>query len=196
MPMDAVRLVLVFRRPETMEKVRRAVSARGYAVEGAFASGGAALRYAGGRDVDIAVVGSDVADMGVGALCRELSERIGCEVVLLLQGMGDEATLAGTLGDRVTCLPRPVTVEMLLAALDAAARFRRRLQAMDREVRRYRQEAERRAVTEKAKYVLMETQGMSEDAAWRHLQKKSMDTGRPMLEIAKEILAHREEGME
>lgn len=195
MPQDGLAVFLVFRSPETMEKVRRAVCARGYAVEGAFASGGAALRFAGGRDVDIAVVGSDVADMGVQPLCQELTERCGCEVILLLQGGGSEATLSEKLGERVTCLPRPVTVELLLSALDAAARYRRKLKEMDREVRRYRETLERRAVSEKAKAVLMETRGMTEDAAWRHLQRTSMDTGRPMVEIAKEILALREEGM-
>jgi response regulator NasT len=53
---------------------------------------------------------------------------------------------------------------------------------------------ERRAFAEKAKYALMAAKGMSEDDAWRHLQKTSMDTGRPMVEISKEILALYGEG--
>ena len=169
----SVGVILVFRRAETMDKVRRIVCARGYAVEGAFVSGGHALRFAGGRDVDIAVVSPDVQDIPVETLCQELKERCGCEVVLL---------------------PRPATAELLLSMLDTASGFRRRIKELDQEVRRYKVTLERRAFAEKAKYALMSEKGMSEDAAWRHLQRTSMDTGRPMVEIAKEILTLRGEG--
>ena len=97
--------------------------------------------------------------------------------------------LADRLGSGVNCLPRPVTVELLLSAVQTAARFRQRIRGMDREVRRYKDTLERRAWAEKAKHVLMEEQGMTEDAAWRYLQKTSMDTGRPMIELSKEILS-------
>ena len=187
--MDAESVILVFRRVETLEKIRRALASRGYQIQGAFSSAGHALRFAGGRDVDIAIVGSDLQDMPVEALCRELSERIGCEVILLLSGSGEEASLADRLGSGVNCLPRPVTVELLLSAVQTAARFRQRIRGMDREVRRYKDTLERRAWAEKAKHVLMEEQGMTEDAAWRYLQKTSMDTGRPMIELSKEILS-------
>ncbi len=187
--MDAESVILVFRRVETLEKIRRALASRGYPIQGAFSSAGHALRFAGGRDVDIAIVGSDLQDMPVEALCRELSERIGCEVILLLSGSGEEASLADRLGSGVNCLPRPVTVELLLSAVQTAARFRQRIRGMDREVRRYKDTLERRAWAEKAKHVLMEEQGMTEDAAWRYLQKTSMDTGRPMIELSKEILS-------
>jgi two-component system, response regulator PdtaR len=190
--MDASSVILVFRRVETLEKIRRALASRGYPILGAFASGGHALRFAGGRDVDIAIVGSDLQDVGVEALCRELSERLGCEVILLLQGSGEEASLAERLGPGVACLPRPVTVELLLSAVQTAARFRQRIKGLDREVRRYKDTLERRAWSERAKHVLMATKGLTEDVAWRYLQKTSMDTGRPMVDIAKEILSQNE----
>ena len=115
--MDAESVILVFRRVETLEKIRRALASRGYPIQGAFSSAGHALRFAGGRDVDIAIVGSDLQDMPVEALCRELSERIGCEVILLLSGSGEEASLADRLGSGVNCLPRPVTVDHLQGQL-------------------------------------------------------------------------------
>ena len=192
--MEATGVILVFRRAETMDRIRRVLVPRGYAVEGAFLSGGHALRFAGSRDVDVAVVNSDIQDVPLDTLCRELKERCGCEVVLLSQDGGDGVSLVEKSGLGVMCLPRPVTVELLLSAMETASRFRKRIKELDQEVRRYRETLERRAFSEKAKHVLMAARGMTEDVAWRYLQKTSMDTGRPMTEIAKEILALYGEG--
>jgi AmiR/NasT family two-component response regulator len=47
---------------------------------------------------------------------------------------------------------------------------------------------ETRKIVERAKGVLMKMQGLSEDAAYRMINKKSMDTCRSMKEIAESIL--------
>ncbi|MGC8971379.1 MAG: GAF domain-containing protein [bacterium] len=56
-----------------------------------------------------------------------------------------------------------------------------------KEVTKIREALETRKLIDKAKGILMKTKGMSEDEAYRFLQKKSMDTGKPLKEIADAI---------
>lgn len=55
------------------------------------------------------------------------------------------------------------------------------------EVTKIREALETRKLVEKAKGFLMKHKGMTEDEAYRFLQKKSMDTGKPMKDIASAI---------
>lgn len=55
------------------------------------------------------------------------------------------------------------------------------------EVTKLKETLETRKLIERAKGILMKQKGMSEEEAYRFLQKKSMDTGKPMKEIASAI---------
>lgn len=55
------------------------------------------------------------------------------------------------------------------------------------EVTRLKETLETRKLIEKAKGILMKHKGMSEEEAYRFLQKKSMDTGKSMKELASAI---------
>ncbi|HON72674.1 MAG TPA: GAF and ANTAR domain-containing protein [bacterium] len=55
------------------------------------------------------------------------------------------------------------------------------------EVTKTREALETRKLIDRAKGFLMKSKGMSEDEAYRFLQKRSMDTGKPMKEIASAI---------
>ncbi|MGC9063862.1 MAG: ANTAR domain-containing protein, partial [bacterium] len=55
------------------------------------------------------------------------------------------------------------------------------------EVNRLRDSLETRKIVDRAKGILMKHKGMSEEEAYRFIQKKSMDTGKSMKEIASAI---------
>lgn len=55
------------------------------------------------------------------------------------------------------------------------------------EVTKIREALETRKLIERAKGILMKIKGMDEDEAYRFLQKRSMDTGKPIKEIASAI---------
>ncbi|MCX7795151.1 MAG: ANTAR domain-containing protein, partial [bacterium] len=50
-----------------------------------------------------------------------------------------------------------------------------------------RETLETRKLIERAKGILMKQRGMNEEEAYRFLQKKSMDTGKSMKEIASAV---------
>jgi response regulator NasT len=60
--------------------------------------------------------------------------------------------------------------------------------ALRREAEALRRLLESRKVIERAKGLLMETEGISEKEAFARLRQKSMDTQRPMAEIARAVI--------
>ena len=85
-------------------------------------------------------------------------------------------------------LVKPVDPDDLAPAIAVAkARFDEWTQARaDRDVLQLK--LEERKTLERAKGILMETRGMTEQEAYRFLQKTSQDKNTPMIELAKKIL--------
>ena len=66
------------------------------------------------------------------------------------------------------------------------------LHALQKEVGDLKETIETRKLVEKAKGILMENYGLSEAAAFRRIQKLSMDRRKPLKEIADAIILARE----
>ena len=73
----------------------------------------------------------------------------------------------------------------------ALARFRE-FRALEKELGDTRAALETRKIVERAKGVLMDRYGLKEEEAFRRIQKLSMDTRKPMREIAEAILLARQ----
>lgn len=88
-----------------------------------------------------------------------------------------------------TFLLKPYQEPELVAALElAAARFEER-RVLEGELADSRGRLEARKLIDRAKGLLMDKHGLKEGEAFRVLQKRSMDTRRSLVEVAKEILA-------
>lgn len=85
-------------------------------------------------------------------------------------------------------LIKPVAEEDLLPAITLAlARFRE-FQALRREVADLREALEARKVIERAKGILMRRLNLTEEEAFRRLQRQSQDTNRKLAEVAQAIV--------
>lgn len=85
-------------------------------------------------------------------------------------------------------LMKPVAEEDLLPAITLAlARFRE-FQALRREVADLREALEARKVIERAKGILMRRLNLTEEEAFRRLQRRSQDTNRKLAEVAQAIV--------
>ena len=92
-------------------------------------------------------------------------------------------------------LVKPVTEDHLRPAIEVVlARFRE-FQALATEAHDLREQLETRKLVERAKGVLMDQFNLSEDEAFRRIQKASMDTRKPMRAIAEAILLTNQVGV-
>lgn len=85
-------------------------------------------------------------------------------------------------------LMKPVAEDDLLPAITLAlARFRE-FESLRREVADLRDALDARKVVEKAKGILMRRLSLTEDEAFRRLQKQSQDTNRKLAEVAEAVV--------
>ena len=131
-------------------------------------------------DVAIFAVGLPDGD-GIAAAAAAIATT-DCPVVLFTSHTGDDFVERAREAGVMAYLLKPLRSAELAPALDLAiARFT--------ENRQLRQTLEGRKVIERAKGTLMARLGLTEDEAFRRLRRAAMDSRKPMVEIAKALLA-------
>jgi len=141
-------------------------------------SGAAALRALVRMGGGVLVCGFKLSDMSA----AELSGLIPDLSVMLVVAPASQLHLFN--GDNVFKLPAPVSRS------DLAASVRMLMQMEHQMVKRSlpQRSHDDKALIASAKMLLIERNSMSEDQAYRFLQKKSMDSGLRMIDVAREIL--------
>lgn len=89
-------------------------------------------------------------------------------------------------------LVKPIKEADILPTIEVALARANELHALQKEVGDLKETIETRKLVEKAKGILMENYGLSEAAAFRRIQKLSMDRRKPLKEIADAIILARE----
>lgn len=96
---------------------------------------------------------------------------------------------AGSSEAATLTLRNPITQDALIQSVRAVTHCRARMQRLRGRVRKLERTLEDRKTVDKAKGRLMDGMHMTEADAHHFLQKRSMDTGRRIVEIAQEVLA-------
>ncbi len=89
-------------------------------------------------------------------------------------------------------LVKPIKEADILPTIEVALARANELHALQKEVGDLKETIETRKLVEKAKGILMENYGLTEAAAFRKIQKLSMDRRKPLKEIADAIILARE----
>ena len=92
--------------------------------------------------------------------------------------------MAGVMG----LLVEPVLPSTLRATVEVAVRRHQESLALRREVETLQRTLESRKLIERAKGLLMELDSIHEEEAFVRIRQKSMDTQRPMADIARAII--------
>jgi len=168
--------------------LREALTELGYLVVGEVGDGQSAVNMARELDPDVVVMDIKMPGMDGIEAARVLTEEKVAPVVLLTaysqKDLIDRAKEAGVVG----YLVKPFRETDLAPAIELAlARFVE-FRALQEEVGNLQEALETRKKVEKAKGILMDKQGMSESEAFRKIQKMSMNTRKPMKEVAEAII--------
>jgi len=171
--------------------LREMLTNLGYLVVGEVGDGRSAVNLARELKPDIVIMDIKMPDMdGIEAAQLLTEERV--SPVLLLTAFSqrelvDRAAEAGVAGYIV----KPFRESDLGPAIEVAlARFAE-FRTLEQEVGNLQEALETRKVVDRAKGILMDSQGLKEAEAFRKIQKMSMNTRRPMKEVAEAIiLAH------
>jgi response regulator NasT len=162
-----------------------------YLVVGEVGDGQSAVNLARELRPDVVLMDIKMPNMDGIEAAKILTEEQIAPVVLLTafgqKELVDRAKDAGVVG----YLVKPFRENDLLPAIEVAlARFGE-FKAVRQEVEDLQNALETRKLVERAKGILMDTQHIDESEAFRKIQKMSMNTRKPMKEVAEAIiLAH------
>jgi AmiR/NasT family two-component response regulator len=168
--------------------LREMLTGLGYLVVGEAGDGISAVNLARELRPDLVIMDIKMPDLdGIGAAKILSEERIA--PVLLLTAFSQTELIEGAKDAGVVgYIVKPFRESELVPAMEVAlARFRE-FRTLEQEATDLRDALETRKLVERAKGVLMDSQGLKEAEAFRKIQKLSMNTRKSMREIAEAIL--------
>jgi AmiR/NasT family two-component response regulator len=189
--LDRIRVIIADDESLIRMDLREMLLNLGYLVVGEVGDGRSAVNLARELKPDVVLMDIKMPDMdGIDAAKILTEERISPVILLTAYSQKDlveRAKEAGVVGYMV----KPFRETDLVPAIEVAlARFKE-FEALHKEVDDLQLALETRKLVDRAKGILMDSQGLSEAEAFRKIQKMSMNTRKPMKEVAEAIiLAH------
>ncbi len=166
----------------------------GYLVVGEVGDGRSAVNLARELRPDLVIMDIKMPDMDGIEAAKVLTEDKIAPVLLLTaysqQDLVERAKEAGVVG----YLVKPFRESDLSPAIEVALSRFVEFRAMEKEVGDLQQALETRKLVDRAKGILMDNQGLTEAEAFRKIQKMSMNTRKPMKDVAEAIILAHEAG--
>ena len=161
---------------------------RGYEIAGAEGSGKLALALARTATPDVMLMAVGLADIDGIHAAREILANSRLPIVLITSHYDATTVERATKAGVMALLLKPVRAEAVSPAIEMAiSRFKDFL-ALQQENESLKENLESRKLIERAKGLLMEQRRLSEEQAYALIKKTSMNTRKPMADVAQAIL--------
>ena len=190
--MERTRVIIADDESLIRTDLREMLGSLGYLVVGDVGDGQSAVNLARELKPDVVIMDIKMPNMDGIEAARMLTQEKIAPVLLLTaysqRDLVDRAKEAGVVG----YLVKPFREQEIVPAVDIAlARFQE-FRELEKEVGDLKETLETRKVVDRAKGVLMDSQHLTEAEAFRKIQKMSMNTRKPMKEIAEAIILAQE----
>ena len=188
-PPAAVRVLVAEDDAELRSTLCRELSASGHVIVGEASTISDALDRARELVPDIVLLDAHLGPSQVVEAAKELAkDQPGIALIFLC---GDttftlDGDVAGTMA--MSVLPSSSPTRVIESSIKLALHCARELRSAREEVAEVRKQLESRKAIERAKGILMRRTGLSEQEAYRILQRTSQDRSVPMVDVAREVL--------
>ncbi len=190
--MERTRVIIADDESVIRADLREMLANLNYLVVGEVGDGQSAVNLAREVKPDVVIMDIKMPDMDGIEAAKVLTREKVAPVLLLTaysdRGLVDRAKEAGVVG----YLVKPFREQEVVPAIEIAlARFQE-FNELNKQVGDLRETLETRKLVDRAKGILMDTQGLTEHEAFRKIQQMSMNTRKPMKEIAEAIVLAQE----
>lgn len=169
-------------------KVKAILTEAGYLVVDQAVDGPETLRKLRLLRPEVAVLEQNLAHLSGYDVARVVLEDKLCSVVLIASPEQEGVFYPLKQDNNFVCLIKPVNKNLLIGMIELTVKNGRIIRGLEKEVEELKASLDTRKEVEKAKGLLMKHLGLSENDAFKRIQKQSMDRGVPMKEIAKAII--------
>ena len=164
----------------------------GFEIAGEGTSGANAVELSAATNPEVILMAVGLSDLDGIRAARKVMQARPLPIVLLTSHCDaatiDRATRAGVMG----YLLKPPRESELTPAIELAVSRFQEFVTLQKENEDLKRTLEARKIIERAKGILMDSQKMSEATAFELIKRKSMDTRKPMAEIAQAIILAKE----
>jgi AmiR/NasT family two-component response regulator len=186
--LERVRVVIADDESVIAMDLREMLNNLGYLVVGEAGDGRSAVNLARELRPDVVLMDIKMPDMDGIEAAKVLTEERIAPVVLITafsqRDLVERAKEAGVVG----YLVKPIQETDLTPAIEIAISRFHEFRELEKEVDNLQDQLETRKLVDRAKGILMDSQGLTEAAAFRRIQKMSMNTRKSMREIAQAII--------
>ena len=147
-----------------------------------------ARRFVLEQSYDLVIVNSPLPDGSGTRFCAELCAQGEAGVLLLVKRELYEETYYDVLPSGVVTLPKPTSLDMLSQSLRVLCAIRERLRSARKKEASLEEKMEELRLLNRAKWLLITTQGMTEDEAHRAITRQAMEKRITKREAAEQII--------
>ena len=185
----SLRVLLVDDNPDRAAAVRQALEAHGCVVAAVVPDASALVEAVRRSAAEVIVCGLDSPSRDTLESLRALHRDEPRPVARCVDRSDPDSMVAAVEAGVAAYVVEGLAPARVKSVLDVAMAQFRAHQALRSELQAARGALEAREMTDRAKRLLMQTRGMSEDAAHRALRKMAMDRGKRLADIAADVIA-------
>ena len=178
------KIIIAINNSEVTEKINTLLLNEGYQVISTTKSGNELIRMVRNYDVQLVLIGYKLTDMTV----MEVYNKIG-ELTKFLAIVNEPYKSFVKEESDIFCISSPINNIVLLNTIDIIIQSERRINKFKEKVIKLEHKIEDRKIIDKAKGKLMKEKALSEEEAFRCIQKRAMDERKVLRDIAEEILS-------
>ncbi len=186
--MQALRVLIADDESIRLLSLRAQLTALGHQVIAEASTGEEAVALAESRQPDLAILDIKMPRMDGIEVAERITQMRPIPIILLTAYSEAQLVERAAQANISAYLMKPVSEEDLLPAITLALTRFKQFQSLHQEVADLREALEARRVIEKAKGILMRRLNLTEEEAFRRLQRQSQESNRKLAQVAEAIV--------
>jgi response regulator NasT len=186
--MEALRILIADDESLRVMSLKGQLEALGHKVVAEAANGKEAVRLAQELKPDMAILDIKMPEMDGIEAAQKITEARPIPIILLTAYSERELAERAAMANVSAYLMKPVSEQDLLPAIALAVQRFKEFQSLHQEVDNLRDALETRKLVERAKGILMRRLNLTEEEAFRRMQRRSQNENKKLGEIAQAII--------
>lgn len=186
--METARILIAMSSDAAITKLKTLLTKSGYTVVDYAKDGHECLRKIRALKPDLSILDYNLNQMNGYEVSKVAIEDKLCSVILITSA-SQEGVITNLRNESgFTCMVKPLNKIALINSIDLMIKNSKKIRELERQIEELKTTLNTRKEVERAKGLLMKHLNLSEDEAFKRIQKQSMDRGIPMKEIARAII--------